>query len=448
MLITLLIIIMFQSLHEYETNLNKYLKKNNLEESFKNCKLDALKRVIDQLNMNIYEDIKLLSYLTVDYQNKLIIIFDYLMTKIDLDFFEDKILNNIPALHVVGFNGFTPLGGFRAQSTIGIDYYNCIKFIGLNTKTQEIYDKCIEILKKMPEKLEGRIINPSEVMYLLKYNFNVDTTKNNKGIKTVCTNKLHDLTYSVYRPNPSFEKEYNTYKHKICAAYEFNAQSNQNFMTKICFMNNIIKRQKYRILNDISKISDYCKFDDEINDEIKKTLFDIHNQKFDLIDEKNDDFKIIKVGEAASFWQDKINEELKILDESDENEISTIGSDAYICASDNNYNKKNYEHDRLIAIYEIGLAKIDSKFSHNLMRNAVDSGRLWLVKFLVSKGVTTKNIPVYGQKYKWEFEALQLSDILKQDYRFKSWTHSPEYVAKKQAARKIIQDYLMENNLI
>jgi hypothetical protein len=104
------------------------------------------------------------------------------------------------------------------------------------------------------------------------------------------------------------------------------------------------------------------------------------------------------------------------------------------------------ERDALIALYDSKKVKPDSKLSHNLMRDAVQSGRLWIVKYLVGLGTPTRNLPCYGN-YKWNFDSLQLTDILKKPHVRIDWKKS-DCDEEIIAGRQNVQDYLVENDLI
>jgi len=110
------------------------------------------------------------------------------------------------------------------------------------------------------------------------------------------------------------------------------------------------------------------------------------------------------------------------------------------------YEEESLNRDTLIALYDTKIAKPNSKFSHNLMRHAVDNGVLWLVKFLIKHGVPTRNLPSYGI-FKHELESKQLRAILKATTT-KNSDSGKKWHNEKEARCKIVQKYLIKNRYI
>jgi len=290
----------------------------------------------------------------------------------------------------------------------------------------------------MPAKLDGPILNPPDVMYLMNYNFNVDTCKNKHKKKTGNVNKLYDFDRSIYQPDPSHENQYNRYKREIQLAYIHIAKDWGNKTPYICLTDRII-HSHYHIMDDTDRIASYARLGDQYKDVYKIVegiIIDIDNTP---------PAQAVAVSSLESI-RESINRQFKFLDDGDETEMRSIAVDAFIYVSDDKYDQQIMRREKLIALYDRGLAKPDSMFSHNLIRNAVESGRIWLVKFLVDKGVSTKNLPCYG-KYGHELESKQLIDIVNEKYKNYSGFGS-EYVEQQQILRDSMRRYLTENNLI
>src|SRR5579863_3670783 len=165
----------------------------------------------------------------------------------------------------------------------------------------------------------------------------------------------------------------------------------------------------------------------------------INNIVFEKVEEKEDFETILK---------NKIDAKLCFLDKTDYIEMWSIAISAFVYVSDDTYNENEniLKRNMLTELYERGIAEPNSKFSHNLMREAADEGRLWLVKFLISKGVRTKDLPSYGA-WPWNLESKQLTSILlelEKDYS----NYGQEYINNKTKARKRVYNFLLENNYI
>lgn len=435
----------FTDFEDYEHKFEQYLIQRNIVDEFQTTKLEGIKCMVRKLNMKRSDDVNQLAFLMWMLIEDFIILLNngFLLEIIDLDYFSDVILKEAPELKITSFHGLTPLGGWGSTSNDSLPYYDCIKFIGQYTNQQNVYDKCLKLLETLPTKLEGPIKEPTTIMYLMNYNPNKNIcTKNNKfktkpGGKHI--DKLYDFSNSIYSPNPSHERQYNRYKQDL--QYAFKDLSSTNELAHLCLTNHMVHSHYHVIKNTDSVTTFYSRIKDErVENIVKQLLIDISNTAFKKVEEKKEDDETI--------LKNKIDAKLRFLDKTDYTEMWSIAISAFVYVSDDTYNEKKniLKRDMLIELYERCIAEPDSKFSHNLMREATDGGRLWLVKFLISKGVKTKDLPSYGA-WPWNLESKQLSSILLEPEKNYS-NYSQEYINDKTKNRKIVYNFLLENNYI
>jgi hypothetical protein len=434
----------FTDFNDYEHKFETYLVQKNIVDEFKTTKLEGMKCMVKKLNMKNSHDVNQLAFLMWMLIEDFVVLLNngFLLEVIDLDYFSDVILKDVPELKITSFHGLTPLGGWGATSNDSLSYYDCIKFIGQYTNQQSIYDKCLKSLEALPTKLDGPIKKPSTIMYLMNYNPNKNICTNNNKFKTKPIgehiDKLYDFRNSVYSPDPSHEKQYNRYKCDL--QYAFKELGSTNELAYLCLMNHMVHSHYHVIKNTESITTFYSRIKDErVENIVKHLLIGINNIVFEKVEEKEDFETILK---------NKIDAKLCFLDKTDYIEMWSIAISAFVYVSDDTYNENEniLKRNMLTELYERGIAEPNSKFSHNLMREAADEGRLWLVKFLISKGVRTKDLPSYGA-WPWNLESKQLTSILlelEKDYS----NYGQEYINNKTKARKRVYNFLLENNYI
>lgn len=411
----------FTSLSDYDAKIAKFVKSQNLPNDFlKKCRLEVLEHVILSLNMLNQNDAKQITYLMWKHYEELTILLNQgiILKKIDLGFFKQYFANNPLTFH-----------------SIGAQYYDCVKFIGQTTDSQEVYDQCLNILESVMYDTYG-IHTPCEIMYLMNYNFSsqIDTSRNKYKIrnKHSSIDKLHDFYKSTWSPNPGDEKQNERYKVDMQRAYLsiLSSKTNNQMINVLGLVDQMI-HSHYHVINNTKQLNH--KLCSKINglpiQQIEQVLLAINEvvlEKQDLEFNKIDNEKIIE-------------KKMRFLSETDHQEMTNIGIEASIYVTDENYEKESLRRDTLIELYKRKLAHPDSQFSHNLIRDAVKNGKLWLVKFLIQQGVQTRNIPRYDCYNRSKTYLQQLDQILKEDYMMNDSLRS---------SRKVVRDYLIENNYI
>lgn len=390
----------FSSLEEFKKKLKTYLRTKGLVAQFKKSWIDSVRRVVQALNLKNDNDVEQLEFMMWHSNKKpMIELLNDGTLKFDIDDFCEKILINTPEIGPIRVHSMTPINSMSAEFTGSLDHYSCLKFIGQFTKNQQIYDKCVDTLQEMP-KLRGLLMQPVDVLVMYQFNGNVDTSRNVGNIPTPHMDKLHDYWNSTYSPPPSTEKQYNRYKREINTACYTNALTGG--LIELIVLLNQMFGQHWRMCRNSKelKLLANSNMSDEMFNELEKLLIEISTME---LHEKD----------PMVSAQKKITRNLRLLTKDDEQAINDIFIDAFVYVKDNKYENEIYKRDMLIAVYQQKLVDPNSKLSHNLMRNACASGVLWIVKFLISQGCPTKNLPAYGA-WKWSSDSLQLSDILKE----------------------------------
>jgi hypothetical protein len=246
----------------------------------------------------------------------------------------------------------------------------------------------------------------------------------------------------------------------------------QSHVAYVCLANAIVKSH-YHVIEDSEFIAGRLEYKDSYTKLpgtgtsehiIREILINISNVILPLPNKRATVAELIKIYYENS---EKINAKLQFIDESDYTEMETIAREAYIYVSDYNYNEPRnvIKRDTLFELYARGIAKPESPFSHNLMRNAVFHARMWLVKFLISKGVQTKNSPTFRNYPGWLLGGdslihMLLSELSYEDRitfinimtKFPRLLKSPKFVNvfldTMTNDRRKIYDYLYENNYL
>lgn len=458
----------FTNFDDYNNKLESYLKKEKISKQFEECKIEGVKEMINKFDFATYKDVNQLAFLVWMSIGKYEVLLNdgYLMSKIDLDMFGKKILELTPKIVITDYGALTPLRSPRgpsehqtaqtAQTTqttqsshfIGktskdvegaLPYYNCIKFIGQFTNSQKIYNKCLQILEAMPQKLIGSILSPPEIMCLMSYNKNVDVSNNKYKQLTNLVDKMHSFYNSAYTLNPSYKKEYNRYRKNIQEAYYDIAYTKGNYYGYVCLINEIANSH-WSVINNTDQINFYIKINipEKAHELIKFILICISKQQGMINEEvkKNVSDKIKK----------KIEDKLQFISKDDENEIKDIFNNTCIHVTDDKCDKEIFRKNLLIELYERDIVNPDSKLSHNLMRCAVKNGILWIVKYLVEKGCPTKILPAYG-KYEWMTESQQLKGILNEEIK-DPHGFGKQWIDNRKKARENVFEYLIHNSFI
>jgi hypothetical protein len=354
--------------------------------------------------------------------------------KIDLDYVKKVILEDIPRIRITG--------RLEGTSNRSLSYYNCLKFIGQFTNSQQVYDQCLDILYAMPENLEGPIFNPVQVLHFLGFNTHVDTSKNKYKEETkemlaswsLSINKSGSFRDSIYLPNPSQEREYERYKVEIESIYyDMTNSETDQFLGCICFASYILQNRTWEF--DFHKVN--FKFRSNLTDIALKT---IHQHLLDVYECNptvvNTDI-MIKVEETLRFLSPK-------------NTIGIIYLFGNICSEISNEKSEHesFEKRLLIEIYERKIVSPDSKLSHNFMREVAESGRLWILKFLIEKGCPIKNLPKYGVTGQfWVLENKQIRQILEEKVE-DPYGFGKDWIEQMRKDKLTVLTYLLTNNLL
>lgn len=277
----------------YEKKLGNYLHKRGLTQKYDECRIEALKNMLNKLNMNKRDDIHQLAYVMWNkslYEYLLVLLDNGELLKIiDLDKFAEVMIKNPPFVELRG----------RMQCIIGdtCAHYSCIKFIGQFTKSQEVYNKCVSIVKSLPKELNGPIIKPFDVLYLMSFNKWVkvetltDEILKNKDKMIDVIGIKEFFFYSIYCPNPSQEEYYYRYLEDIEASHIelYNlrnacsvliAEKTQDLISTICLAD-IIIHSHYSTIQNTKNLAFYCQSIMKSNCilEISQILVDINREE-------------------------------------------------------------------------------------------------------------------------------------------------------------------------
>ena len=417
---------------DFNKQLICYLNRTGLKEAFDLCHLNALK---DMINPSDLDQLAFLVWYKQEEFEK-ILNDGYLLSQINLDDLGQEILKSVPKIQMTGFAGYNPLGGPRGSFNETVAHYSLIKFIGQYTNSQEVYEKCLNILKQMPQKQNGWLMNPSEVMCLMKYNLNVDTSNNEFGQIRTLHNKQYSFNHSVCTPEPSQDSEWNRYRKDIQMRY-YKIGESGNDIGYLSLLKHIMSCYSYdlkRISEDKLGSNALIQISLSSEKKLKDFLTEIKSESVENFDDIQTDYS------------KKIEEKLRFINKEDESEITSIFIETCCYVSDKKYNEEIFRKQLFVELFDRKLVEIDSKLSHNLIRRAADHGVLWIVQFLVERGCPTKNLPEYGQ-YRWILESEQLKEILTRKAK-NGCGFSEKYMKKVDECRKRVDNYLVENNLI
>jgi hypothetical protein len=258
----------------------------------------------------------------------------FLMKKINLELFKSIIVKDTPAITNQKIHGLTPLSGFSCSFNDSIPYYDIIKFIGQFTVSQEVYDKCLNILESMPKNIKGYLLPPPKIMLLMSFNKNVDISKNQYiDYKTDMDNK-YDFYASVYTPKPNQDPEYSR-NHNEKQQYFYNkVLKKSNNASMVCLSQCFVTPTYLYIssIEDSIRRSTSIPFDNDIIMMIVKNINDICNTHIDdnIINEYNNSMIKKDIEKALSFIRNSIL---------DESSIRTIFINACVYVDDSKYEK-------------------------------------------------------------------------------------------------------------
>lgn len=414
----------------FKFKIKKFINQNNLDKEYENYKLEVIKSMIDEFNLLLDDDVYQLAFVLWRLQedSQKLLNNGYLMTKIDLNYFKNQILKNKPSIKPTEFRGLTPLGGFSAQFIGSIQHYDCIKFIGQFTNSQEVYDKCLEILELMPKKLSGLLKDPHKVMFLMGFNKSVNTINNKHKDDIIAASSNEDDYYeSIYSPEPNNEINYEIFHKQLDRLLDLNKKKYKSTRYgNTCY---------YLCLIDIFNI-DHWDFYDNKNFQTRTniTIDDNSYNELGKIMTKISEIQIDKN------HQQVIDNKLRFIRKCDDGDITSIMIGAYVYVTDDKYDKEILKRDLLIQLYERNLVEPNSYRSHYLMREAAERGVLWIVKFLISKGCRTKNLILHKYLDEKHDDNRQLKEILEKN----KYDDTPTIIEGK----KVVLKYLVENNLI
>ncbi|AKI79607.1 hypothetical protein qu_869 [Acanthamoeba polyphaga mimivirus] len=433
----------FSDFNDYDNKLKCYLQNKGIEKEFTECKLHGIMNMVDKFNLYNLKDVEQLSFVMWKLRKYFVKLLHngYLLTRVNFDMFEKKILEYNSTTRVVRHRGMTPLGGLEVDIDPKIFYLDCIKFIGQFTNQQEIYDKCLNILENSQKKLSDNYL-PSRIMYLMRYNEYVNVNHNKVTENIFHMNKLSNFYHNVFTITPSQEEQYERYKFEIMEVYHdiarfkssrYSGQANR--IGYVC-LTDIMVKNHYHVIDDTDKISYHTKMfrSTTLDSIISKILCEISDQII-LPDEE------LAARKTAREIEKKMNNDLRFISKNDKVEILDVFSNAFICVKDIKYDVEILKRDMLIQLYERGIVDPNSDITYDLMRNAAKNGVLWIVKFLIEKGCPVRNLPPSGNGKKQLHEIL--TEPVLDDLGFgKKW------VAKQTETRINLLNYLIDNHYI
>lgn len=433
----------FSDFNDYDNKLECYLQDKGIKKEFTECKLHGIMNMVDKFNLYNLKDVKQLSFVMWKLRKYFIKLLHngYLLTKINFDMFENKILGYDSTTRVVRHRGMTPLGGLEVDIDLKIFYLDCIKFIGQFTNQQEIYEKCLNILENSQKKLSNNHL-PSRIMYLMRYNeyVNVDNNKVTENIFHM--DKLSNFYHNVFTIAPSQEEQYERYKFEIMEVYhdiaKFKSSRYSGKAKQIGYvcMTDFMVKNYYHVIDDTDRISYHTKMfrSTTLDSIISEILCEISDQVI-LLDEE------LAARKKERKIKKKIDNNLRFVSSNDKVEILNIFKNAYIYVKDVEYDTEIFERDMLIQLYERGIVDPNSDITYALIRDAVENGVLWIVKFLIEKGCQVRNLPPSGNGKK------QLHEILTEPVR-DDLGFGKEWVAEQTEARINLLNYLIDNRYI
>lgn len=312
---------------------------------------------------------------------------------INLKHIEIEFLKCIPAIY--------GKRDWSAKASDTIEYYNILKFLGQYTRSQEVYEACINILLQLMKlvdnkSLPGMIIDYRNMMYLFNFNSNVDTSKNPIKLRYTAGDNYKEFNSSIYQPEPNDEYSYRLYTNALQWQTYCIAASSKTTLSTVLFLKEVVLHGFHETIDSklISKsvsfplTSDFLKQIDEALRILSTT-------------EMKEDVKSFKIEPEVSVY-----DILRFVDAKDP-KCTVLDDIAHklICYPSDTFQKQLFEK-----LYELKLTSPDSNFSHNIMRHAVYNNRVDLVKYLISQGVKTTDLPTYRFRL---YGDLQLIDIAK-----------------------------------
>ena len=274
-----------------------------------------------------------------------------------IDTIKNKMIET-PELNVYSNGQLIPLSFAKEVCNELIPYYNILKFIGQYTNSITIYEKCRKILRSMPEKIKGPILNPPDLLFLMQYNQYVGIKDPTLTIK-VEKSKFNE---TVYQPNPSNERHYHLY-----------LKLRQEYILDLCRKDPNVKN--YKILLEYmcdSHLSRPSQFED------------LKHQVFTKVNLNLDEWEILKKIYNSSDFNEKfqenyqpihLNNELDRLDQTDINDMKSIMISGVFATS-------HWQYERMIKLYELKLVDVNDDLSYYLLSLAVNHDKVDIINFL------------------------------------------------------------------
>ena len=279
-----------------------------------------------------------------------------------IDVIQNKMIKT-PELNVYRNGKLNPLSFARAICNESIPYYNILKFISQYTNSTNIYEKCRQILKSMPEKINGPILNPPDLLFLMQYNQYVGIIDPTLTIK-VEKSKFND---TIYQPNPSNERHYHLYL-KLRQEYIL------DFCRKDPDVNNYKVLLEYMCESHWSRLS---KFED------------LKHQVFTKVNLNIDEWKILeKIYNSIDFNEKlkdnyqpiHLNNELSRLDKTDISDMKHIMISGVFATS-------QWQYERMMKLYELKLVDVNDDISYYLLDLSVEYNNTGIINFLKLNGM-------------------------------------------------------------
>lgn len=368
-----------------EKRLNAYVHEMNYVEQIHNLELEVLLAMITEFDL-FGPKSGYIAFLVWHCTDKLAELMNNKRWKIDINRLCRSLLKENPDVEITGFHGFNPLGGFSGSSNISVDHYNILKFVAQFTNDIEIFNKVKNCFEFMPPKIKGPIRDPGELLYLMSYNPFLGKTMVPKPPNPDRINILYDFYYSVYCPDPSFEREYDEFKsHRQKILVAMLGEDELPYLLMIKFM----LGSHYHPPKEANDLFHhvFCKV--ELNEETKKIIKNIGDKLIHFVITNN----------RISVRKNTRVDLLGMLTEENYMEIRDILSTTCIYVSDEDFNdpKNRDRTEKFNFLFEKGLVKPNSQMGCYAMRYAAKYYNIWIIKFLIKKGFTCNDLIDYTE---------------------------------------------------
>lgn len=415
-----------KSLRERIFFFKSYLESINATAAADDLKRRALINILSNLNfLGNYQDAKLLNYVLWTNKRHCKTILQEKLFDFRLDSIMENLSKQAPGIRSTSVVSLTPLGGISATDVISSQLYGVVKFIGQFTNDREIYQKCQDCVRSLPEMMGG-LKSAAEVSFLMSFNSEIPNLKiipRPKGWAGNFNRKL-DFKESVHRPPLSDESEYDFIKKEISKFFALLAEAGDKLPAILLFEN--ISSSYVGIPNSIEHFErmllnrHHIKCSANLLQTITNIYSELSNYEFVVPSETDHQQKLAKEKVAG------LSE-----DNGDIFEIERIISDCLIYVEDD-ADVRNIDLNKLLAfkaLFEQNIVKNDSPLAHHAIREAVSKKSVWVLKYLINKGVTLTP-PPYDPFYIWKFkeDTMTLLEILNDKFKENDRSQNATYL--------------------